>query len=198
MGKREIKAYQQSKDARWYAGEVKPALVGVGALTRDGFEKTDTSKGVCYGLSIWWIIKSAKGEDFWTWMSGPGEQVAQIKKLFRKQRGEYDFTRFQQADKKITKETGMKRPHEVLMKQGTQFKHPGYYYISLRGRFDHAVEESGHAIAAYLDPKGKCRYFDPNVGEYETDTMQETLVELGTLVRAYRIADLKIYWCCWN
>jgi hypothetical protein len=198
MAKLEIRAYKQSKDARWYAGEVKPHLVGVGALNRDDFEKTDTSKGVCFGLSIWWIIKSARQEDFWIWMLGPGEQVTEIKTLFRSQRGEYDFTRFEQADKRIGAATGLTKPHSVLMKQGTQFKHAGYYYISLRGRFENGADDSGHAIAAYLDPAGKCRYFDPNVGEYETDSMQETLVELGELVKGYRIADLKIYWCCWN
>jgi hypothetical protein len=198
MAKREIKLYKQSGDARWYAGEVKSHLIGVGASKRDDFEPTDTSNGVCFGLTIWWIIKSSQNTDFWSWMSGPGKQVAEIKAMFRAQRGEHDFTRFDEANKKICAETGMAKQCEVLMNQGTEFVHVGYYYISLRGKFGSGADESGHAIAAYIDPKGKCRYFDPNVGEYETDTLQETLVELSQLVRGYSITNLKIYWCCWK
>ncbi|GAB3789858.1 hypothetical protein [Dyella agri] len=197
MAKREIKAYKQSGDARWYAGEVKSHLIGVGATKRDDFEATDTSNGVCFGLSIWWIIKSAGNLDFWGWMSGPGQQVADIKAMFRAQRGEHDFTRFEEADKKIRADTGMAKQCKVLMNQGTKFKHAGYYYISLRGHFGNGADASGHAIAAHINPDGICRYFDPNVGEYETDTLQETLVELSQLVRGYNIRDLKIYWCCW-
>lgn len=198
MAKREIKAYKQSADARWYAGEVKPHLIGVGASKAADFEATDTSKGVCFGLSIWWIIKSGSGQDFWSWMTGPGKQVADIKEMFRAQRGEYDFVRFDEADKKIRAETGMAKQCKILMNQGTEFKYVGYYYISLRGVFGNGADESGHAIAAFIDPHGICRYFDPNVGEYETDTMQETLVELSNLVRGYNVTNLKIFWCCWR
>lgn len=202
MGKREIKAYKQSGDARWYAGEVKPHLVGVGATKAADFEPTDTSKGVCFGLSIWWIIKKAKAEDYWSWMTGPGQQVADIKNLFRAQKGgdyaEYDFKRFEEASKKIKSETPMTQQCDVLMNQGTALTHTGYYYISLRGKFGSSTDSSGHAIAAYIHPSDKCRYFDPNVGEYETDTRQETMSELSQLVRAYNISDPKIYWCCWN
>lgn len=198
MAKRTIRLYKQSTDGRWYAGEVKPELVGVGAITRHDFEPTDTSEGVCFGLSIWWIVKKAKNEDFWSWMVGAGPQVAAIKDLFRAQRGMYDFSRFDAADKIIQSQTGMTRPHKTLMKEGTAFKKPGYYYISLRGKFGNGDNQSGHAIAAYFNPGGICRYFDPNVGEFETDTMQETLNELSQLVRGYRIGDLKIYWCAWD
>lgn len=198
MAKREIKAYRQADDARWHAGEVKPHLIGVGARGKADFEVTDTSNGVCFGLSIWWIIKSARNEDFWNWMSGPGQQVADIKAMFRAQRGEHDFTRFDEADKKIRADTGMARQCKVLMNQGNDFKHVGYYYISLRGRFGNGADDSGHAIAAHIDPHGVCRYFDPNVGEFETDTLQETLQELSQLVRGYRVVGLKIFWCCWR
>lgn len=51
---REIKAYNQGTDARWYAGEVQPSLVGIGASRPEDFVATDTSNGVCFGLSIWW------------------------------------------------------------------------------------------------------------------------------------------------
>jgi hypothetical protein len=197
MGKRTIQAYKQSADPRWWAGEVKPSAMR-GALTKDDFEKTDTSEGVCFGLSIWWIIKRGKGEDFWTWMEGPGPHVTEIKSLFNSQKGEYEFSRFDAAGKKITSLTSMKQACKVLMNQGTSFKYPAYYYISIRGKFGNGATGSGHAIAAHVNPTGKCRYFDPNVGEYETDTLEETLQELGALVRGYKVKDLKIYWCCWS
>jgi hypothetical protein len=200
MAKRTIHTYDQANDARWYAGEIKPHLVGFGTTTRHDFEPTSTSKGVCYGLAIWWIIKSANNINFWDWMPGPGPQVAEIKKLFQDQKGmgTYDFERFEAANTKITTDTRLTRQNEILMMEGTGFKHTGYYYISLRGKFGLSTSESGHAIAAYINPGGVCRYFDPNFGEYETDTLQETLQELGTLVRGYNISGIKIYWCCWN
>jgi Yersinia/Haemophilus virulence surface antigen len=204
MPKREIQAYDQSRDPRWYAGEVKPDRVGVGASRPEDFVPTDTSEGVCYGLSIWWIIKSAKKESFWDWMGVRGQQVSagphvsDIKNLFLAQKGDYEFSRFDNADKKIRAETRMTRQCEYLMEKGTKFDCAGYYYISLQGKFAGSKDNSGHAIAAYLVPDGKCRYFDPNFGEYETDTAEETLAEVKKLVDGYNIKDLKISWCCWK
>lgn len=198
MPTREIRKYKQGEDGRWYAGEVKPALIGVGAYDKAGFEPTITSNGVCFGLAIWWIIKNAMRQNFWGWMVGAGPQVAEIKEVFMSQKGEHDFDRFDNADQKIRVETGLTRQNKTLMKEGTAFKHSGYHYISLRGKFGATDEVSGHALAAYFDVDGVCRYFDPNHGEFESDTMQEVLVELGKRVKAYRIRELKIYWCCWN
>jgi len=67
-----VHAYDQSADGRWYAGEVKPEKVGTGALKRSDFEGTDTSEGVCFALSVWWIVQRSNGVDFWTWLPGPG------------------------------------------------------------------------------------------------------------------------------
>jgi hypothetical protein len=198
MPKREIRKYKQNEDGRWYAGEVKPALVGVGASKPGDFEPTETSKGVCFGLAIWWIIKNARNQDFWSWMVGAGPQVAEIKATFVSQKGEYEFSRYDSADQKIRVETGMTRQNKTLMKEGTEFKHSGFHYISLRGKFGKANSVSGHAIAANFDIGGVCRYFDPNYGEYETDTFPEALAALGTLVRDYKIRERKIYWCCWK
>lgn len=194
---RTIKEYKQRTDGRWYAGEVKPELIGVGASKAADYLPTDTSKGVCFGLSIWWIIKSANKADFWTWMHGAGPHVADIKSLFLAQKGEYEFTRFEAAEKKITSETQLKRKCEILMNQGMDLDLPGYHYLSLRGKF-HGTTDSGHALAAHVNPKGACRYFDPNLGEFETDDASELATALGQLVKAYNIADLKSYWCCWG
>ena len=127
-----------------------------------------------------------------------GPQVSDIKNLFRAQKGDYEVSRFENANNKIKGETRMTRQGEYLMNKGAEFEYPGYYYISLRGKFASSKDDSGHAIAAYLDFDGKCRYFDPNFGDYETDTMGETLDELKKLINGYEIKDLKISWCCWK
>ena len=102
----------------------------MGASSRDDFEPTETSKGVCFGLSIWWVIKNATRQDFWGWTAGAGPQVAEIKAMFVSQKGEHEFTRFDSADQKMRVETGMTRQNKMLMKEGTAFKHTGYHYIS--------------------------------------------------------------------
>ena len=196
----QVQAYNQGRDPRWYAGEVKPERIGVGASSPDHYEPTETSRGVCFGLSIWWIIKSAQGQDFWSWMPGPGPQVADIKELFLSQNGPHDFIRFESADLKIRGDTGMVRQNEILMETGTNWIHDGYYYISLRGLpGDEPGKESGHAIAALLNKTGTCRYFDPNFGEYAAHSVQDMLQGLSQLVREhYFNRDLNIFWCCWN
>ena len=207
MPTRTIKAYKQSEDGRWYAGEVKSDRLRSGAMERQHFVATDTSDGVCFGLSIWWIIKSAKKQRFWDWMVGAGPQVADITGLIRGQLGDakinyldekQDARRFELADKKIRAETKMTRQCELVMNEGVQFKETAYYYLSLRGKFGSDTESSGHAIAVYLNHDGICRYFDPNIGEYETDTAEEALEDLKKLIQGYAITNRKIYWCAWR
>jgi Yersinia/Haemophilus virulence surface antigen len=207
MPTRTIKAYNQSKDGRWYAGEVKPDRLRSGAVEREHFVATDTSEGVCFGLSIWWIIKSARKEPFWSWMVGAGPQVADITGLIRGQLGaskityvdeKHDARRFEVADKKIRAETKMTRQCELVKNEGVQFDHTAYYYLSLHGMFGSDTEASGHAIAVHFNRDGICRYFDPNSGEYETDTAEEALDDLKNLILGYGITERKIYWCCWR
>ena len=203
-----IREYHQSKDGRWYAGEVKSGLVGVGASKASDYEPTDTSEGVCFGLSIWWIIKTAqkvaqpKAADFWSWMEGPGPQVGDIKSLFKSQRdaGALGGTeRFLAADEKIRAETSLKHLTEVLVNTGTKFDGPGYYYLSLRGFFPPDYEKiTGHAVAFYFSDQVPCRYFDPNFGEYEADSQQATVDGLSELVTKYKIKSPKFEWSCWG
>jgi hypothetical protein len=236
--------YKQQTDNRWYAGEVKPAILEVinpatpdlnaaiatvnaktgmtaiqaailnpfvrkgkekaifaaetftaGDFTageRAGYVATDTSDGVCFALSVWWIIKNANGEDFWAWMQGPGEQVKQIKELFRGQKGSiYDFYRFEVLKKKIEAETKLRQKSDLLMVLGGQLSGPGYYYISI------CNEKGGHGVAIYLSPNKPCRYFDPNEGESEDDSMNDFLPALGCRLNYYSsiIKNHKIYHC---
>jgi hypothetical protein len=194
-----IKSYAQVDDIRWYAGEVKPERIGVGASKPSDFLETDTSKGVCFALCVWWIIKRANGEDYWAWQSGPGQHVADIKDLFRQQKKQKDaYWRFDLAKKTIESKTQLRQRSKYLMDKSADFKEPGYYYVSIRGKSRNTDMTSGHAIAAYLNPQGKCRYFDPNYGEYEADTPKEFLQALTDIVRGYKVSDLKIYHCCFG
>jgi hypothetical protein len=194
-----IHEYNQGKDPRWWSGEVRPEALKTGAFDKSGFYKTDTSSGVCFALSVWWIIKNAQGQDYWAWMQGPGPQVAAIKDLFRQQKTgdpSWDFHRFDVAKKKIEAETTLRQKSDVLMEEGTDFKHAGYYYISIQGIFGGASETSGHGITADIAKKGPCRYFDPNFGEGKADDSSKMLKELSDIVRKYKVSGVKIYHCC--
>jgi hypothetical protein len=67
--------YKQDLDGRFKAGE--PARNPDGSLkppNPDGstvMYGTATSNGACQGISAWWIIKRAQGDDFWTWFGPP-------------------------------------------------------------------------------------------------------------------------------
>jgi hypothetical protein len=54
--------YDQGKDRRWPA-------IGLGG-------------GVCYALSMYWIVKWSKGEDYLAWLSPPKEASSQGKSTF--------------------------------------------------------------------------------------------------------------------
>jgi hypothetical protein len=192
-----VKAYRQSQDARWFAGEVKPELVGKGASKRDDFLPNDTSSGVCFALSVWWIIKKANGEDFWTWLPGPGPQVGEIKKLMRAQKAgnDWDFSRFELLRDTIVAKTELEKKSEVLMSEGP-FEDDGYHYFSITGTKD--GQHFGHGIALKVAFKGECLWFDPNVGENKVADLKSLNVELADLLRRYKVTDMKTYFCCFG
>jgi len=197
-----IHAYDQSHDPRWFAGEVIPERLKGGAYSAKDFVPTDTSRGVCFGLSIWWIIKTAKNVNFWTWMRGAGPQVADIKGLFLSQHtagiDAGENIRFGIADDMIQENTTLVRKTRFLPMVGFKEIGAGYFYFSLRGRFQRDKEVSGHAIAMYLNDNEMCRYFDPNKGEYTAMTVQDTLAGLNSLIMSYKIRNLNVYWGCWG
>src|SRR5215471_9259963 len=104
MVKTLVRGYKQYEDMRWFAGEVLPGNIGKGAKKPGDFVDTPYAKGVCFGLIVWWIIKKAKGEDFWKWLLTPiGPHIPEIKETYRLQKLEQtELNRFQQATKKIT------------------------------------------------------------------------------------------------
>jgi len=189
-----VHAYNQENDMRWVAGEVRPERVGFGASERAHFIPTDTSGGVCFALSAYWIIKKANGADFWAWLPGPGAHVKDIKDLMRAQKAgaEHDYSRFELLKTTITGASQLAQQSMALMDSG-QFEHAGYYYISITGKKN--GKAWGHGIAAHV-VAGECRYFDPNKGEYKCDSRDVCLGELSTLVRGYALKSTKVYHCC--
>jgi hypothetical protein len=186
--------YNQAQDSRWWAGEVKN-VTALGALNRADFIDTDTSEGVCFSLSIWWIIKNARGEDYWAWMPGPGPQVSAIKDLFRQQLTP-GSDKFWIAKTTIEAETTLRTPRaEGFMQEGMTLKGEGYYYISMEGQFAGANKASAHGIAVQILDKPPYRYFDPNIGEGEADTPDTMLTELKDLVINYAIKNRTIKSC---
>jgi hypothetical protein len=171
------RAYDQSKDPRWKSDE-------------------ETSEGVCFGLSVWWIIKNAQGEDYWTWMLGEGPQVQEIKDTFLQQSSGSKFSnqnRFEVAQGIIKGYLpNLQVPKgEQVPDQTIAFKN-GYYYVSLEGLYPGATERSAHGIAAYFSDTPPCKYFDPNLGEGQVSKQEEMLPELNNIVKHYDIKGLSI------
>ncbi len=72
--------YVQSRDFRWKAsgpvdGTAQAIANSTGAV--GAWIPTATSEGVCLALSVWWIIKNSKGDDFWDWLGPPARACLQ-------------------------------------------------------------------------------------------------------------------------
>lgn len=169
--------YNQAQDARWQTEE-------------------ETREGICFGLSVWWIIKNAQGEDYWKWMLGTGTQVQQIKDAFEqqitgtKQLHQHRFSAVQKIIKGYVPNLTVPKG-ETLIDESNAFRN-GYYYISMEGLYPGGTERSAHGIAAYFSDTPPCKYFDPNLGEGQVNTPEEMLPELNDIVRHYSITGLKI------
>src|SRR5436309_3059095 len=102
--------YTQAKDNRWKASgpsdhsavqTVSGALAFAKSKSKDDFLPTVSTNGACQGISMWWIIKRALGEDFWDWLGAPkvaapsspnmngkaGEPILWIKEIMHLQKG---------------------------------------------------------------------------------------------------------------
>ena len=196
-----VQDYDQGKDGRWYPGEVKPEKMRTGALERLDFDKTDISEGVCFALSVWWIVHRSQGVDFWTWLPGPGPQVAGVTGLFRQQKVKdphgpaAETWRFQLAKDTIEAKSPLKQASKVLMNEGAAFKSPGYYYVSIQATSVRSGKHFGHGFAMQMVEGGQSRYFDPNFGEFTTDTEKELMDELTNRVNGYGLKGVKIFYC---
>ena len=72
-------SYNQGADPRWTASDT---IVSAANTVADAnalslgtspikWAPTLTSEGACQGISIWWLIKRAMNDDFWTWFGPP-------------------------------------------------------------------------------------------------------------------------------
>lgn len=195
--------YTQAKDNRWSASgpsDETKALTVSGALAlaqstnRDDFLPTVSSGGACQGISIWWIIKRALGEDYWAWLGPPkkaapaspndngkaGEPVIEIKKIMKLQAA-LGLTRPQNHDAAInyilSKTSGhLTRRRGLVLRTNTTFNAMGYEIAVARGYTFIGFSKSGwggHAIAAHICNDGSVEFMDPNLGEFLIPTYKE-------------------------
>jgi len=225
--------YRQGADIRWYASEVlethahRPASIPGGArLTLEGgrwvaWQGTGTSFGVCFGLSAWWIIKKANGEDFLAWlkpghracatlpataMPGAGKMVQDIRDVQLGQRGKSSVIKMVDAMERVKAETGLVNRDSVAVKSGDLKDKEGFSLIILTGR-QKAAAASGdlvgqggfnHAIAVQVVSKTDVLLFDPNRGEVSLSSVGEAnafIRYLCTHSSQYNLASYEMEWC---
>jgi hypothetical protein len=224
--------YKQGNDIRWYASEVldrqpnRPAVQPPGTrVTQEGghwvtWAATSTSFGVCFGLSAWWIIKKARGEDFLGWLKpggracpslgtalpGAGQMVLDVREVQLSQRGKSQVIKMADAIERVKAETGLINRDSILVKQGPLKEKEGFNLIILTGKFKGApvstdlVGEGGfnHAIAVQVVSKTQVYLFDPNRGEIELSCVDEANQFIDYLcknARQYNLASYEMEWC---
>lgn len=72
--------YMQSRDYRWKASgpaDEPPKAVANPSGAIGEWLPTATSNGACFALSLWWMIKNSKGEDYWDWLGPPSSACPQ-------------------------------------------------------------------------------------------------------------------------
>lgn len=148
--------YKQSKDESWA-------------------KQTITAKGACFGLSIYWIVKAKKKEDFWKWL-GTAQSKADVVSIMEKQAevvdkapaGTGSAAKIKLATELLNRLAGLNAnnedgdPNDVFPVDTKE----GYKYISIGG--GNEAGDFQHAVAALVED-GKARVFDPNFGEFEGD-----------------------------
>jgi hypothetical protein len=225
--------YRQGADIRWYASEVldrqpsKPSAQPPGTrVTNEGGEwvtwmATSTSFGVCFGLSAWWIIKKAKGEDFLGWlkpggracpslgattMPGAGKMVLDVREIQLGQRGKDQTIKMVDAMERVKRETGFVDRDSVMVKDGPLKEKEGFNLIILTGTSKGApsggdlVGQGGfnHAIAVQVVSKTKVYLFDPNRGEILLSCVAEANAFIDYLckdAKQYNLASYEMAWC---
>ena len=83
--------------------------------------------------------------------------------------------RFKLAKDTIEAKSPLKQASKVLMNEGAAFKSPGYYYVSIQAASAGSGKHFGHGFAMQIVEGGQSRYFEPNYGEFTTDTGKELM-----------------------
>ncbi|WP_158595941.1 YopT-type cysteine protease domain-containing protein [Oleomonas cavernae] len=222
--------YSQGADIRWYAGDVtaaqasRPAAPSDSRLTQEGdrwviWGRTSTSFGVCFGLSAWWIIKKAKGEDFLAWLKagrranpasqydnpGSGRVVEDVRAMQLCQRDKTTENKLHEAVARIKQETGLTNRDSLAAKTGALKDKEGYSLIILNGQFTTAPAGNDlvgrgsfhHAIAVEAVSPAEVYLFDPNRGEIKLSCVAEANQFIAYLCQdnsQYHLANFTMTW----
>ncbi len=187
--------YQQALDSRWTASgpvdqSVAQTFAGATALSQGLTPNLPTvsSDGACQGISMWWIIKRALGDNFWDWFgpsrkSSPsssrtfpksGEPVSKIKEVMQLQArlpGSRRTNHDAAVNYILAKTKGhLVRKRGMVLRTNQTFKSMAYEITAKRGYvfigfYNHTW--GGHAVAAHILRDGSMEFMDPNEGEWD-------------------------------
>lgn len=190
--------YEQAKDYRWQASG--PAIDGIArtvvgaAAFSSGIVPhvaTVSTNGACQGISMWWLIKNAMGEDFWDWFgasrtSAPwsrltnakaGDPVAKIKEVMKLQAAT-PFSRRQNHEAAVNYILAKTKAHltqkrGLVLRTNQSFRSMAYEITAKRGYVFIGFSKQnwgGHAVAAHIRSDGSIAFLDPNAGEWEINS----------------------------
>jgi hypothetical protein len=204
--------YIQSKDNRWSAGQAMESINTVESANKlaTGVIKnapTVTSAGACQGISMWWLIKTALGEDFWDWFGPPakaaptstrangvaGEPVKFIKEIMMVQSALSGLQGFKRENNHsaainyiLAKTKGhLTNKRGMVVRNGETWRTfateitvaKGYCFIGFS-----RAGWGGHAVAAHICNDGKVDFLDPNHGEFETDNASQFITWIADVL----------------
>ncbi|MBS0639502.1 MAG: YopT-type cysteine protease domain-containing protein [Acetobacteraceae bacterium] len=192
-------SYNQGADPRWTASDT---IVSAANTVADAnalslgtspikWAPTLTSEGACQGISIWWLIKRAMNDDFWTWFGPPkcaapsstkaygaaGAPVAAVKTVMQGQmrialQGGDRATNHRAAINYILSNTTghLTNKRGLVLRQNATWKTMAYEIMVAKGYCFIGFSRKGwggHAIAAHIMNDGAVEFMDPNLGEYD-------------------------------
>jgi hypothetical protein len=160
--------------------------------------KLISSKGACQGLSIFWVIKTANGVNFCTWLGPPkaaaswgsdppkmGKEMDEVirvmqqqDKIFKLPNGSRALNMKWAKDRIAEAERGggsttLKAQGELVLLQGATAKQIAGEVTKEDGYvfFGFSGSFGGHAVAAWVGTP-VVHFFDPNYGEYSFQDVQ--------------------------
>jgi hypothetical protein len=178
--------YQMGLDGRWKASDEGDGGRVLGTVT---------TNGACLGISLWWIIKRSRGDDFWTWF-GPPRSAAPTGPEDGKAGEPILVIKEQTAQKTLnlmpptinSREMHLDAATNYMIAKSTNGLVRKQKPLVLAGPVDwtvlagEATKTPGfafialywagwgsHAVAAHIAPNGYIEWMDPNIGEVEKE-----------------------------
>lgn len=210
--------YEQAKDSRWTASGpavsgIAQTMAGATAFSQGAVPSLPTvsTNGACQGISMWWIIKRALGDDFWTWFgasstaaasstrpyANAGEPAKEIKDVMHLQ-SSAKLSRKNNHEAAANYILSRTAPHLVkkrglVLRRNIGFKMLGYEVTAAKGYAFIGFSKSGwggHAVAAHVCGDGSVEFMDPNFGEWSCPDYKSFYGVLGWLGGQYGMAKL--------